>query len=92
MYTNGHTNPKVRLTYSSSDATNPQVELILGAGNDNDSSYTNRFFIQKGRDRTGLYYYDSKGKMSGLTFMANSKIEVHGTGIGTSTTVTAVWG
>ena len=92
MYTNGHTNPKVRLTYSSSDATNPQVELILGAGNDNDSSYTNRFFIQKGKDRTGLYYYDSSGKMSGLTFMANSKIEVHGTGIGTSTTVTAVWG
>ena len=92
MYTNGHTNPKVRLTYSSSDATNPQVELILGAGNDNDSSYTNRFFIQKGTDRTGLYYYDSSGKMSGLTFMANSKIEVHGTGIGTSTTVTAVWG
>lgn len=92
MYTDGHANPKVRITYSSSSATNPQVDLILGAGNDNDSSYTNRFFIQKGKDRTGLYYYDSNGKMSGLTFMSNSKIEVHGTGIGTSTTVTAVWG
>ena len=92
MYTDGHANPKVRITYSSSSATNPQVDLILGAGNDNDSSYTNRFFIQKGTDRAGLYYYDSQGKMSGLTFMANSKIEVHGTGIGTSTTVTAVWG
>lgn len=92
MYTNGHANPKVRISYSSSSATNPQVDLILGAGNDNDSSYTNRFFIQKGTDRTGLYYYDSNGNMSGLTFMSNSRIEVHGTGIGTSTTVTAVWG
>ena len=92
MYTNGHANPKVRISYSSSSATNPQVDLILGAGNDNDSSYTNRFFIQKGTDRTGLYYYDSKGNLSGLTFMSNSRIEVHGTGIGTSTTVTAVWG
>ena len=92
MYTNGHANPKVRISYSSSSATNPQVDLILGAGNDNDSSYTNRFFIQKGTDRTGLYYYDGKGNLSGLTFMSNSRIEVHGTGIGTSTTVTAVWG
>ena len=92
MYTNGHANPKVRISYSSSSATNPQVDLILGAGNDNDSSYTNRFFIQKGTDRTGLYYYDSNGNLSGLTFMSNSRIEVHGTGIGTSTTVTAVWG
>lgn len=92
MYTNGHANPKVRISYSSSSATNPQVDLILGAGNDNDSSYTNRFFIQKGTDRTGLYYYDGEGNLSGLTFMSNSRIEVHGTGIGTSTTVTAVWG
>ena len=92
MYTDGHANPKVRISYSSSSATNPQVDLILGAGNDNDSSYTNRFFIQKGTDRTGLYYYDGEGNLSGLTFMSNSRIEVHGTGIGTSTTVTAVWG
>lgn len=92
MYTDGHANPKVRISYSSSSATNPQVDLILGAGNDNDSSYTNRFFIQKGSDRTGLYYYDGEGNLSGLTFMSNSRIEVHGTGIGTSTTVTAVWG
>ena len=92
MYTDGHANPKVRISYSSSSATNPQVDLILGAGNDNDSSYTNRFFIQKGADRTGLYYYDGEGNLSGLTFMSNSRIEVHGTGIGTSTTVTAVWG
>ena len=92
MYTDGHTNPKVMITYSSTEALNPQVDLILGAGSSNNSDYKNRFFIQKGKDRTGLYYYDNKGNMSGLTFMANSKIEVHGTGIGTSTTVTAVWG
>ena len=92
MYTDGHRNPKVMITYSSTEALNPQVDLILGAGSSNNSDYKNRFFIQKGKDRTGLYYYDNKGNMSGLTFMANSKIEVHGTGIGTSTTVTAVWG
>lgn len=92
MYTDGHANPKVMITYSSTEALNPQVDLILGAGSSNNSDYKNRFFIQKGKDRTGLYYYDNKGNMSGLTFMANSKIEVHGTGIGTSTTVTAVWG
>lgn len=92
MYTDGHKNPKVMITYSSTEAANPQVDLILGAGSSNNSDYKNRFFIQKGTDRTGLYYYDNKGNMSGLTFMANSKIEVHGTGIGTSTTVTAVWG
>ena len=92
MYTDGHTNPKAMLTYSSTEASNPNVEFILGAGSSNNSGYVNRFFIKKGTDRTGLYYYDSKGNMSGLTFMANSKIEVHGTGIGTSTTVTAVWG
>ena len=92
MYTNGHDNPKAMLTYSSTEVSNPNVEFILGAGSSNNSDYINRFFIKKGTDRTGLYYYDSKGNMSGLTFMANSKIEVHGTGIGTSTTVTAVWG
>lgn len=92
MYTDGHRNPKVMITYSSTEALNPQVDLILGAGSSNNSDYKNRFFIQKGKDRTGLYYYDNKGNMSGLTFMANSKIEVHGTGIGTSTTVTALWG
>lgn len=92
MYTDGHRNPKVMITYSSTEALNPQVDLILGAGSSNNSDYKNRFFIQKGTDRTGLYYYDNKGNMSGLTFMANSKIEVHGTGIGTSTNVTAVWG
>ena len=92
MYTDGHANPKVMITYSSTEVSNPNVELILGAGSSNDSDYVNRFFIKKGTDRTGLYYYDSNGNMSGLTFMANSKIEVHGTGIGTSTTVTAVWG
>ena len=92
MYTDGHRNPKVMITYSSTEALNPQVDLILGAGSSNNSDYKNRFFIQKGKDRTGLYYYDSNGNMSGLTFMANSKIEVHGTGIGTSTNVTAVWG
>lgn len=92
MYTDGHTNPKAMLTYSSTEASNPNVEFILGAGSSNDSDYKNRFFIKKGTDRTGLYYYDSKGNMSGLTFMANSKIEVHGTGIGTSTTATAVFG
>ena len=92
MYTDGHANPKVMITYSPTEVSNPNVELILGAGNSNDSDYVNRFFIKKGKDRTGLYYYDSNGNMSGLTFMANSKIEVHGTGIGTSTTVTAVWG
>lgn len=90
MYTNGHTNPKVKLTYSSSSATNPNVEFIMGAGNDNDSTYTNRFFIKKGTDRTGLYYYDSNGNLSGLTFMANSEIVVHGTGIGSGGT--AVFG
>lgn len=92
MYTNGHANPKAMLTYSSTEVSNPNVEFILGAGSSNNSDYINRFFIKKGTDRTGLYYYDSNGNMSGLTFMANSKIEVHGTGIGTSTTVTAVWG
>ena len=92
MYTDGHRNPKVMITYSSTEALNPQVDLILGAGSSNNSDYKNRFFIQKGKDRTGLYYYDNKGNMSGLTFMANSKIEVHGTGIGTSTTATAVFG
>ena len=92
MYTDGHANPKVMITYSPTEVSNPNVELILGAGSSNDSDYVNRFFIKKGTDRTGLYYYDSNGNMSGLTFMANSKIEVHGTGIGTSTTVTAVWG
>ena len=92
MYTDGHTNPKAMLTYSSTEASNPNVEFILGAGSSNDSDYINRFFIKKGTDRTGLYYYDGKGNLSGLTFMSNSRIEVHGTGIGTSTTVTAVWG
>ena len=92
MYTNGHKNPKIRLTYSSSDATNPQVDLILGAGSDNDSVYKNRFFIQKGTDRTGLWYYDSNGKMSGLTFMDGGKIIVHGEGFSYTSIVNAVWG
>ena len=92
MYTNGHKNPKVRITYSSSNATNPQVDLILGAGSDNDSVYKNRFFIQKGTDRTGLWYYDSNGKMSGLTFMDGGKIVVHGEGFSYTSIVNAVWG
>ena len=92
MYTDGHRNPKVMITYSSTEALNPQVDLILGAGNSNNSDYKNRFFIQKGTDRTGLWYYDSNGKMSGLTFMDGGKIVVHGEGFSYTSIVNAVWG
>ena len=40
--------------------------------------------------RLSAIVYNSNWEV--LTFKADSKIEVHGTGIGTSTTVTAVWG
>lgn len=87
VYCEDMTNPKIKLTYTES-----MVQMILGAGQNNDTSYLNRFFIQKGTDRVGLYYYDRSGNLSGFTFGENSTITVHGSGIGTSTTVTAVWG
>ena len=42
MYTDGHANPKVMITYSSTEALNPQVDFILGAGSSNNSDYKNR--------------------------------------------------
>lgn len=89
VYCEDMKNPKVKIAY-----TDMMVQLILGAGQDNDTSYKNRFFLQKGTDRVGIYYYDRDGNMSGFTLGEGSTITVHGTGIGgTGGTVgTAVWG
>ena len=83
-------NPKVLMTYVNSS--DPYVQLVLGAGSSSSALSTNRFYIEKHADYTSLLYNDSNSKKSGFNFKAGGVIEVIGTGIGTSTTVTAVWG
>ena len=83
-------NPKVLMTYVNSS--DPYVQLVLGAGSSGSSLSTNRFYIEKHANYTSLLYNDSNSKKSGFNFKAGGVIEVIGTGIGTSTTVTAVWG
>lgn len=67
--------PKVSLNcnYSGSN-----IALILGAGNSDTNNYSNRFFLQKGTDRTGIYYYDAAGTLCGFTLGSDGKITVHG--------------
>ena len=83
-------NPKVLMTYVNSS--DPYVQLVLGAGSSSSALSTNRFYIEKHANYTSLLYNDSNSKKSGFNFKAGGVIEVIGTGIGTSTTVTAVWG
>lgn len=83
-------NPKVLMTYVNSS--DPYVQLVLGAGSSSSALSTNRFYIEKHANYTSLLYNDSNSKKSGFNFKDGGVIEVIGTGIGTSTTVTAVWG
>ena len=93
MYVNDATNPKVKLSYID-EGSNHMVQLIMGSGSYNDSSYRNRFFLQKGTTKTGIYYYDEQGNMSGFTLGEGGLITVHGTMSGASNEVTVipVWG
>lgn len=68
-------------------ATGDLIQLILGAGSSTTSTTQGRFYIQKGADRAGLYYYSgTTGDLVGFTFANDGTITVHG-----SMPVTAVF-
>ena len=89
MYCGELTNPKILLEYAPGSG---KVQLALGAGQFNSSTTKNRYFVSKGDNTAGIYFYDTYNNMAGFTFGANGTITVHGNMSGVSSTVTAVWG
>ena len=67
-----HRNPKVMLGMAVDEdgiVNKDLVRLVLGAGSTNDSETKGRFFVEKGPDYAGIYYYTGiTGDKIGLTF------------------------
>lgn len=91
MYLKDTTNPKFSIEYNYTSGSNNYVQLILGSGQINSDVTKNRFFIKKGTDRTGLYYYDRYDNLIGFTFMPGASSGSNGT-IVPHGVLTATWG